>query len=289
MWKLIFYKPTFIKGYKKFALSILFFLPVLICIGQPKANFNANPVAGCAPLVVLFNDASTGNPTSWQWDLGNGITSNLQTPAAIYSNPGKYTVKLVVKNVLGIDSITKLQFITVYSSPVVSFSGSPLVGCFPLNTQFTDLTQAGSGTVQKWEWDFGDGKISTVQNPSHTYLTLGNYNVSLKATNSFGCFSFATRPSYIQIGSGATAQFTNSTPNSCKAPAMINFVNTSTGTGSLNYQWDFGDGTTSTSSSPSHNYLLPGSYTVKLIVFNSLGCTDTLIKPNLITIWQYES
>ncbi|MDQ2721514.1 MAG: PKD domain-containing protein, partial [Bacteroidota bacterium] len=266
------------------ALCIFFLFSGFVSIAQPKANFNANPVTGCAPLVALFNDASTGNPTSWYWDLGNGTTSTLQTPAAIYSTPGTYTVKLVVKNLLGIDSITKPQFITVYSSPVVSFSGSPLTGCFPLNTQFTDQSQPGSGTIQKWEWDFGDGNISSAQNPSHTYSNLGNYNVSLKVTNSFGCFSFATNSSYIHISSGAKAQFTNSIPNSCKAPATINFFNSSNGTGTLNYQWDFGDGTTSTSTNPSHIYNSAGSYSVKLIVFNSIGCTDTLIKSNLITI-----
>ncbi len=251
---------------------------------QLKADFTANPTTGCAPLVALFNDASTGGPTSWFWDLGNGTTSNLQTPAAVYSTPGTYTVKLIVQNALGIDSVTKTQFITVYSSPVVDFSGSPLTGCFPLNTQFADKTNAGSGSVQKWEWDFGDGTISETQNPNHTYTSLGNYNVTLKATNNFGCFSFKTIPSYVDISAGAKADFSNSTPNSCKAPITINFTNNSVGTGSLNYQWDFGDGTTSTSTSPSHTYNSGGSFTVKLIVFNSIGCSDTLIKTNLITI-----
>jgi gliding motility-associated-like protein len=278
------FEPTLLKGIKFIILSTFFLTSAFLTNAQLKADFNARPTTGCAPLVALFNDASTGNPTSWFWDLGNGTTSTLQTPAAVYAKPGTYTVKLVVQNAFGIDSVAKVQYITVYSSPVVDLSGTPVTGCFPLPTHFTDLTKAGSGSISKWEWDFGDGTISTDQNPNHTYTSLGNYNITLKATNSFGCFSFKTAPSYIQIKSGAKADFTNSIPNSCKAPATINFTNGSVGTGSLNYQWDFGDGTTSTSPSPSHIYKAGGSYSVKLIVFNSIGCTDTLVKPNLITI-----
>src|SRR6478672_8674571 len=126
----------------------------LLCTGiysqaQVKTNFSATPLSGCTPLVVSFTDLSTGNPTSWKWDLGNGTISFLQNPTVTYFTPGTYNVKLVVRNAGGADSVTKSQFITIHSSPLISFTVSPTTGCFPLPVQFTDLTLPGSGTISK--------------------------------------------------------------------------------------------------------------------------------------------
>ncbi|MEO6135382.1 MAG: PKD domain-containing protein, partial [Ginsengibacter sp.] len=268
--------------------GILFFINGL-CFGQLHSEFKATPTEGCAPLVVTFSDLSTGNPGSWSWDLGNGTKSILQNPAGTYFTPGTYTVKLVVRNSLGRDSITKTNYITVRASPEVKFSGSRLRGCFPLTTQFTDASEPGNGTITKWEWDFGDGNASSEQNPVHTYTIGGNFNVSLRVTNSFGCVTSQTFNSYVQIGTGTDAQFTNSNPNSCDNPVTINFINQSTGTGTLSYQWSFGDGGNSSQPSPSHTYTVKGNYDVQLIVSNSVGCSDTLKKPNLISIGNTEA
>ena len=266
------------------AFIFLFFLAGFTVNAQITADFNASPTSGCAPLVVQFSDSSSGNPSSWKWDLGNGTTSVLQNPSVAYFNPGTYTVKLTIKNSYGIDSITKSQFITVYSSPEINFGASNVTGCFPLTAYFTDSTVAGSGKINKWQWDFGDGNLSTVKDPQHTYTSTGSFNVSLKASNSYGCASSKTIQNYINIQTGVKASFTNSTSKSCNAPATINFTNKSTGTGTLSYQWSFGDGTSSTSANPSHTYNSSGSYTVSLIVSNSTGCSDTLIKTKLISV-----
>ena len=251
---------------------------------QIKADFNASPTAGCAPLVVQFSDISSGNPTSWKWDLGNGTNSVLQNPSVAYFNPGTYTVKLVIKNSYGIDSVAKIQFITVYSSPEIHFGSSNVTGCFPLTTQFSDSSIAGSGTINKWQWDFGDGNLSGVQNPQYTYNAVGSFNVSLKATNGYGCATSKTINNYINIQTGVKSGFSNATSKTCNAPATINFINKSSGVGTLNYLWNFGDGSSSDSANPSHTYISSGSYTVRLIVNNSTGCSDTLVKPRLITI-----
>ncbi len=68
---------------------------------QLKADFSANPQVGCPPMVVTFEDKTTGNPTEWKWDLGNGTISYLQDPIATYFNTGTYTIKLLVKNSAG--------------------------------------------------------------------------------------------------------------------------------------------------------------------------------------------
>ena len=248
---------------------------------QLKANFSAIPTSGCTPLVVSFSDASTGNPTSWKWDFGNG-TSLLQNPTATYFIPGQYTIKLTVKNASGADSLTKVQYITVNASPTPQFSGTPQTNCSaPLSVQFTDQSAAGSGSITLWEWDFGDGFLSSAQNPQHNYTNTGTYNVSLRITNSLGCFKTLTKSNYINLSS-LKADFSNSSPSTCSAPATINFQNLSSGSGTLNYQWFFGDGGTSTALNPSYTYTAPGSYTVKLITTNSLGCSDTLTKSVIV-------
>jgi gliding motility-associated-like protein len=267
-----------------FCRVICFLVVSCTVIAQPHANFSATPTTGCAPLVVNFTDLSTGSPSAWKWDLGNGTVSFLQNPSGSYFTPGTYTIKLVVSNSSGADSLTKTQYITVNATPTVNFSGTPLTGCFPLRVQFTDLSQPISGTISTWLWDFGDGTTSSLQNPSHIYTAAGSYNVSLRVINSVGCAASITKTQYIQIATGVKADFTHSVSNSCTPPVTITFQNLSTGTGSLTYQWSFGDGGTSTATNPTHTYVVNGNFTITLIVTNSTGCSDTLIKVNDINL-----
>ena len=107
----------------------------------------------------------------------------------------------------------------------------------------------------------------------------------LRVTNSFGCVTSVTNPQYIQISSWRESRiYEYRLLQAVIKPATIQFSNTSTGIGALSYQWQFGDGSTSTLENPSHTYSMIGSYTVSLIVFNTNGCSDTIIKPNVITL-----
>ncbi|WP_207492411.1 PKD domain-containing protein [Aridibaculum aurantiacum] len=252
---------------------------------QLTANFSATTTSGCPPLIVNFQDQSTGNPTSWRWDLGNGTQSVVANPIGTYFDPGTYTVKLVVRNVSNnADSIVRTQYITVHALPQPAFTASDTIGCFPLRVQFTDNSTAGAGTISSWQWDFGDGNISNQRNPLHTYNSAGNFTVILNTVNSFGCARVLTKPLYIRTTGGVRADFTHSNPASCQPPTPVSFTNTSTGTGVMSYIWHFGDGNTSTQANPVHNYTAVGVYTVRLIAVSPNGCTDTIVKPNLITV-----
>lgn len=268
----------------KWLICLCIILQGFVSKAQLSAHFSSNATAGCSPLVVKFSDASSGNPTKYKWDLGNGTKSLLKNPAVTYFIPGQYTVTLVISNASGSDSIVQSQYITVYSSPAVNFGSTITSGCYPLPVQFSDSAIAGSGSVSKWEWDFGDGDIDSVQNPTHIYRSGGSYNVSLRVNSSYGCIQSITKPDYIVINNGVRADFSNDLPNSCKAPVDIHFVNKSQGSGVLSYIWDFGDGTTSTEKNPVHQYVKGGSYNLRLIVKNNTGCIDTILKPNAITL-----
>lgn len=87
----------------------------------PAAAFIASPVSGAAPLAVAFTDTSTGSPTSWTWDLGDGAVSTEQHPAHIYTVPGTYSVTLTTGNAAGTDTVTRTDLITVTSPLAVSF------------------------------------------------------------------------------------------------------------------------------------------------------------------------
>src|SRR5690606_23206309 len=110
--------------------------------------------------------------------------------------------------------------------------------------------------------------------------TAGNRSVTLVVTNSSNCTKSFTKSQYIQVLQVPTANFTSTNNNTCNVPATVNFTNTSVGGNS--YSWDFGDGGTSASASPSHTYSTPGSYAVRLIVSNAQGCQDTMIKTSFV-------
>jgi gliding motility-associated-like protein len=280
---------TLIKIYfnirQQFLLLAVFILFKTAAFAQLRADFSANTTSGCPSLQVTFKDNSTGNPTSWHWDLGNQTFSDLKNPSTIYSESGSYTVKLTVKNSNGTATTTKTDFIVVNAIPVAKFGSSYKGSCFPLNVQFIDSSLAGSGAITQWKWDFGDGTLSEEQNPRHTYTHAGSFPVVLTVTNSNNCRSAPTlKTAYINIQDGVKADFSYESPKGCTAPASVNFTNKSVGTGVINYKWDFGDGNTSNGQNPVNNYRKAGSYTVKLIASNNSGCSDTMVKPNAVNI-----
>ncbi len=164
-------------------------------VTKPVAAFSASPTSGRVPLNVKFTDKSTGSPTKWKWDFGDGSKSFHQNPTHKYSKAGVYTVKLTVTNAAGINTATKAKYITVTSKPIAVFSASPTSGKSPLKVKFTDKS---TGSPTKWKWDFGDGTKSFHQNPTHKYSKAGKYTVTLKVTNAVG-INTATKSNYITV------------------------------------------------------------------------------------------
>jgi len=149
----------------------------------PQAGFDAEPKTGQVPLVVRFRDTSSGSPTSWLWNFGDGETSTEQNPVHEYKNPGAFTVALTVRNQYGTGQKVEKDFIKAGTVPEAQFAVVPSEGEAPLTVQFTDLSK---GLPTTFSWDFGDGTTSTEQNPLHTYDREGEYTVSLTVGNQFG-------------------------------------------------------------------------------------------------------
>ncbi len=274
-----------------------------------SADFSGTPRSGDAPLTVQFTDASSGDPTSWSWDFGDGDTSNAQNPEHTYAAAGTYTVSLTVsKGVFnaGIhssrirvphgapltasnggesDTETKTDYITVTEPsvpPVAVFSGTPTSGDVPLTVQFTD---GSSGVPTSWSWAFGDGETSVVQNPEYTYTAAGTYTVSLTVSNAVGEDTL-TETDYILVTAPPNPPVAgfSATPQSGDVPLIVQFTDASTGS-PTSWSWVFGDGETSTAQSPSHTYTAAGTYTVTLTATNPDG-SDSETKTGYIAVTE---
>ena len=254
----------------------------------PEAKFISDTAAGPVPLEVSFTDDSTEDAILRSWDFGDGVTSTERDPIHTYDTPGTYTVELVVIGPEGINTETKTGHIVVgetAQSPEAAFSGTPISGPAQLDVAFTDES---TGDITGWLWDFGDDATSTLQNPSHTYDTPGTYQVRLTVTGPGGQDT-ETKANYIEVSEPAQAPeaaFTGA-PTSGKARLTVDFTDQSTGD-ITSWQWDFGDGATSTEQNPSHTYRRAGTYTVTLTV-SGPGGSDTETETDYITVkpWWY--
>lgn len=255
-------------------------------IAQVTADFTANTTSGCGPLIVNFQNLSTGTGLSYSWDLGNGNTSVSENPSASYITPGTYTISLTVTGSGGTDTEIKNGFITVFSPPTPDITPSQTIGCFPFTVDFTDISIPGDAPVATWSWDFGDGGASTDQNPSHTYTTPGTFDITLLLTDANGCASNMSFSDMIESNDNTpTAEFTGDPLVSCLPPSDVDFTNTSFGgTGNLTYNWDFGDGNTSTNPTPSNTYNAAGLFDVSLTVTDELGCSNTSLQTAYVDI-----
>ena len=180
------------------------------------------------------------------------------------------------------DSYVALQFCIIDDRvPVAAFTGVPTSGSAPLNVEFTDLSK-GKDLVS-WFWDLGDGTVSTVRNPTHTYMQPGEYTVSLTVTSADGVQDTATKLNYIKVRlPRITADFT-AAPLGGMAPLTVLFTDKSTGS-PTNWFWDFGDGGTAVGvKNPEHVYQYGGTYSVTLTV--TLGeDVDRITKREYITV-----
>jgi PKD repeat protein len=179
---------------------------VTTTLAAPIASFTSNITSGPEPLYVQFSDTSLNGPASWYWAFGDGNTSTIQNPLYAYTSPGSYTVVLTATNTAGSNSTNIARYINVsaIATPVASFTSDTTTGYVPLTVRFND-TSTNSPT--SWNWDFGDGRISTVQNPSHVYTSAGTYSVVLTVINSGGSRTITTN-NYIVVSAGPTETIT---------------------------------------------------------------------------------
>jgi PKD repeat protein len=228
-------------------------------------SFTYSPSSPYAGQTVQFTDTSTGNPTSWQWDFGDGSSSMLQNPTHAYSNSGTYTVTLRVTN--SAESKNTSKTITVKPVVQADFSFSPTSPTVGTSVQFTDKS---TGNITSWSWKFGDGATSTQKNPAHAYSSAGSYNVALTVSDGTTSNSMTQT---ISVRANVVADFTYS-PSSPVVGQEVQFLDNSQGSPS-SWSWDFGDGTKSAAKNPTHTYSQAGTFNVKLTVSDGVNSNNT--------------
>lgn len=228
----------------------------------------------CPTPVAAFTTSSTGttvqftNQTpapvnAWSWTFGDGGSSTQQNPAHTYAAQGTYQVCLITSGPCGSDTVC--QQIVVCILPNTSF----LQNATGLSVNFTNLTSGATS----FQWIFGDGQTSSLQNPTHTYPQAGAYTVCLVASNSCSSDTFCT---LINLCAPPSTAFTF-TANQLQ----VTFNNTTSG--ATSYSWSFGDGNLDTQQNPTHTYAVPGAYTVCLTATNACG-TDTTCSTVNVTV-----
>ncbi len=266
---------TALKKECKLFIAISFIVGYTPLQAQLTANFIVDKAGGCSPLTVSFTNLTTAASANavYHWDFGNGNTSSLKNPGAIYKDEKTYTVILTVTD--GTQTSSKTTSITIYKKPTVDFSSSSLKVCIPDAATFISSSAAGDGFISSYSWDFGDGTAQQGygNSISHYYSYEQKPTVSLTVTNSYGCYNSITKPAIVEVLGRINPLFTADKNLLCSLSDAVQFTNNSAGPGTLIYKWDFGDGTSSTQKDPSHKFNSKGVYSVRLTVSNTDGCS----------------
>jgi len=246
-------------------------------IASPSANYSMN--RNCFGTTAKFTNvtATNGVPVQgYSWNFGEpssapADTSSLKNPEHLYSAPGFYSIRLITENILGCrDTIT--QDLQVHPLPTADFENS--LSCAGDQTLFTDLSDSAVAPIVTWNWTFtGDNGLlgyRDTENPTFTFTTPGNYQVLLQVADTNGCRDTINRT---VVSNPIPVSIFAYNENFNDIQGQLQFVNSSID--GVKYYWDFGNGETSYAENPVVFYQDDGTYTIELVTWNDLNCTDT--------------
>lgn len=255
---------------------LFFLLFISVCASAQTAS----PSQGCVPLTVSFTAPAGGGPTHF-WTFGDGATATGENPENTFVTPGTYEVEY---SATAAGPVIGTVTINVYEQPVPEFTADPTEGCAPLLVNFTNTTQVGAGVnITGYSWVFGDGGNASGSSPNHWFTAPGSYFVSLEIqTNLASCNATQIYNDEITVTQGPFVSFaTDPNPaNACDPPLTVSFTNNSGSSQPLTYEWDFGNGNTSTDEDPAdQTYTENGQFTISLTGTDPDGCASTFTRP----------
>lgn len=216
---------------------------------------------------------TTGTPPyTYTWFPSPG--GGQGTPNVTGLSSGIYSIKVYDSG--GCSDSTTIT-ISPKPKPIAHFGNDTV--CLGNNTTFTDSSTTTSGTLNSWNWNFGDGSSNNfTQNPPHQYSSAGNHNVTLIVQNTFGCSDTTTKNVTVYFN-----PVTNFTLNDVCLGDSVVFTNTSSvdiSASVIGYLWVFNDGTpTSNQQNPHHYYATDSTYNVTLLATTNQGCSNAITKP----------
>jgi gliding motility-associated-like protein len=242
----------------------------------PAPGFNVDIPEQCfAGNRFVFTNTSTiaAGIMQYGWELGDGSTSTSTDVIHSYAQPGTYTVKLLVTSDMGCKDSVSFTVI-VNASPVAGFGVNTNEQCFAANQfVFSNTSTLSAGNMQ-YNWNLGDGNTMTTRDVTHSYTSPGIYTVKLLVSTDKGCADSSSFD--VTVNPSPVAGFSVANPQQCFTNNRFNFINsTSISSGTLQYTWDLGDGTTATIRDVTHSYPVPGDYLVKMIATSDKACVDS--------------
>lgn len=246
----------------------------------PTAVAEATPLTGTVPLIVAFTGSNSTDDVgvvTYTWDFKDGLTSTDTNPSHTFTVAGTYDVELTVtdaENLTNIDIVTIVVSAVGNEAPIAVASATPISGNAPLEVSFTGSNSTDDVGIESYVWDFKDGETSTEMNLSHTFTTVGTYDVELIVTDAGGLRD--TTIVTITVSNGELNAVISDDPERSgdTAPIVVAF-NGEESTGDIvSYLWNFDDGSTSEEENPEHRFDIPGEYTITLTVEDANGVID---------------
>lgn len=250
------------------------------CVASASMTVTVNqtPTVSITPATIAFCDGGTTDLTasgadSYTWSPATNLSAT--TGSTVAANPNSTMVYTVVGSTLGCEDAATTT-ITVYPNPVVDFTADVTEGCVPLCVNFVNNSSIASGSMT-YQWDFGNGETADQPNTQICYADTGIFTVGLIATSNNQCVTELIVDDYITVHPNPIARFVAEPIKVSVLDPKIQFTDNSTG--AVQWNWNFGDGTTTGSldNAPLHMYSThkdSTAYTVTLDVVNEFGCTD---------------
>jgi gliding motility-associated-like protein len=201
----------------------------------PLVQFSVSDTCvGNAPLIINSSTIPSGSITQWNWTLNGQPFSSLQNPSISSALPaGNYILQLTAGGNTGCSSAAVSHNFLMKSSPSIAAAGTD--GCYNTSLQFNASQTDASTTIQQWNWNFGDGQNSGLQNPTHIFTNGGNYAVTVAAIATNGCSSqqiqLPIKINRLAVNAGNDTTVVSGTPFTLNGSAS-GAIN-----GSLNYLW----------------------------------------------------
>ena len=173
----------------------------------PQIQITANPLSGCEPLTVSFNETSAPSSSTYLWSFSDTTTSSIRNPVHIFQHDGLFDVNIHITDVNGCSTDTLLHsYITVFPIPDVNFTVNPSTGIPGANATFSSSYTSQPAT---WTWNFGDAQSESDNIPvtHHNYSQTGNYTVVHTVTTDHNCSRSATQ-NYLVINLEIPNSFT---------------------------------------------------------------------------------
>jgi len=242
----------------------------------PVAGFSFVNTNSCyQPVSVTTTNTSTG-ALNYAWDFGDGTTSALTNPGHNYVTPGTYTIQLTASNIYGCTDIAT-QTINIYQVPTAGFLLPEDTVCVGEPIVFQSTSTFADSIV----WNFGNGTTFTGTSIDYAFTGSGTFPVTIMAYGAGGCGDTLTVNTPIVVHPTPVAGFESlNIQNPDPLSGTVEFTNTSIG--GTNWQWDFGNGDTSTVMHPIERYNTFGEFITTLIALNEFGCADTI--SNTVTV-----